>query len=138
VSRSPSPSQSHVRLGSKASFSPSDEDVRYTPVDGHHQGQSARLKRAKLGSEIILRYAISSVQTLKLTSVFGPERLRDWNIGGIAPLRDQNTADPRHVVARIEGAPVPAEFSSESSLCGRSKAVRLRARSGPLSRPGFG
>src|SRR5215213_9064236 len=42
-----------------------------------------------------------------------PEGLGDRHIGSVAPLRDQDAADPRHVVARIEGAPVPAEIGFE-------------------------
>jgi hypothetical protein len=39
----------HFRNGSKASFSPSDEDFRCTPVNGHRQGRSACLKSAMCG-----------------------------------------------------------------------------------------
>src|SRR4029450_4987956 len=42
-----------------------------------------------------------------------PEGLGDRHIGGVAALRDQHAADPRHVVARIEGAPVPADIGLE-------------------------
>src|SRR5215207_5696134 len=42
-----------------------------------------------------------------------PEGLGDRHIGSVAPLRDQDAADPGHVVARIEGAPVPAEIGLE-------------------------
>src|ERR1700729_2605601 len=42
-----------------------------------------------------------------------PERLGDRDIGGIAPLCDQHPAYPRHVVARIEHVPVPAEIGFE-------------------------
>ena len=52
--------------------------LRFTPMNGHRQTASAGPKSAKLGNEIILRHAISSVQTLKLTSVFGPNV---WVIG---------------------------------------------------------
>src|ERR1700730_7197860 len=41
------------------------------------------------------------------------ERLGDRNIGGIASLRDQDTAYPRHVVARIERIPAPADIGLE-------------------------
>src|SRR5438034_11296395 len=41
------------------------------------------------------------------------EGLGDRNVGGIASLRDQDAADPRHVVAGIEGVPVPAEIGFE-------------------------
>src|SRR6478735_4923178 len=39
-----------------------------------------------------------------------PERLGDRDIGSIAPLRNQDATDPRHVVARIEGAPMAADI----------------------------
>src|SRR5258708_17944792 len=39
------------------------------------------------------------------------ERLGNWNVRGIAALGDQDTADPRNVVARIEGVPAAAEIS---------------------------
>src|SRR5207244_5436197 len=42
-----------------------------------------------------------------------PKGLGDRHIGSVAALRDQDAADPRHVVARIEGAPVPAEIGFE-------------------------
>src|SRR3954471_24986249 len=42
-----------------------------------------------------------------------PERLGDRNIRGVAALRDQHAADPRHVVARIEHLPAPAEIGLE-------------------------
>src|SRR6185369_3645300 len=42
-----------------------------------------------------------------------PEGLGDRHIGSVAPLRDQDAADPGLVVARIEGAPVPAEIGFE-------------------------
>src|SRR5438105_14220943 len=42
-----------------------------------------------------------------------PEGLGDRHIGSIAALRNQDAADPRNVVARIEGTPVPAEIGFE-------------------------
>ena len=42
-----------------------------------------------------------------------PEGLGDRNVGGVAPLRDQDAADPRHVVARIEHLPVAADIGLE-------------------------
>src|SRR5882724_3121776 len=41
------------------------------------------------------------------------EGLGDRNVRGIAALRDQDAADPWHVVARIEHAPVPADIGFE-------------------------
>src|SRR6266581_1880701 len=38
------------------------------------------------------------------------ERLRNWNVRGIAAVSDQDAADPRDVVARIEGVPVAADI----------------------------
>lgn len=43
----------------------------------------------------------------------GSERLRDRDVRGIAPARDQHAADPRDVVARIEGVPVAADIGLE-------------------------
>src|SRR5712672_4758792 len=43
----------------------------------------------------------------------GPEGLGDWNVCGIAALGDQDAADPRNVVARIEGVPVAADIGFE-------------------------
>src|SRR5258706_16113036 len=42
-----------------------------------------------------------------------PEGLGDWNVCGIAALGDQDAADPRNVVARIEGVPVAADIGLE-------------------------
>src|ERR1700741_2444457 len=39
-----------------------------------------------------------------------PESLRNWNVRGIAALGDQDAADPRNVVACVEGVPVAAEI----------------------------
>src|SRR5258706_15378415 len=42
-----------------------------------------------------------------------PEGLGDWNVCGIAALGDQDAADPRNVVARIEGVPAAADKGFE-------------------------
>jgi hypothetical protein len=42
-----------------------------------------------------------------------PEGLGDRNVCGIAALGDQNAADPRNVVARIEGVPAAADIGLE-------------------------
>src|SRR5258708_6273688 len=42
-----------------------------------------------------------------------PEGLGDRHIGGIAALRYQDAADPRHVVARIEHVPASADIGLE-------------------------
>jgi hypothetical protein len=39
----------------------------------------------------------------------GSEGGGDWHIRGVAPAGDQNAADARLIVARIEGAPRAAE-----------------------------
>jgi hypothetical protein len=39
-----------------------------------------------------------------------PESLRNWNVRGIAALGDQDTTDPRNVVAWVEGVPVTRWF----------------------------
>lgn len=53
--------------------------MRPDQMGGRHPESQGNLRlRAKLGSEIILRQAISSVQTLKLINVFGPNV---WVIG---------------------------------------------------------
>src|ERR1700726_4637890 len=42
-----------------------------------------------------------------------PESLGNWNVCGIAALGDQDAADPRNVVARIEGVPAAANIGLE-------------------------
>src|SRR6185437_844677 len=42
-----------------------------------------------------------------------PECLGDWNVGGVAASRDQDTTDPRNVVARIERVPAIADIGFE-------------------------
>src|SRR5713226_4095669 len=42
-----------------------------------------------------------------------PEGLGNWNVCGIAALGDQDTADARNVVARIEGIPAAADIGFE-------------------------
>src|SRR5271166_5461173 len=39
----------------------------------------------------------------------GSERVDEWNIRGVATSRDNDPTYPRHVVARIESPPAPAE-----------------------------
>jgi hypothetical protein len=39
----------------------------------------------------------------------GTERVAERDVGGVAATRDQHSADPWRVVARIEGMPLPAE-----------------------------
>src|SRR3982750_558052 len=41
------------------------------------------------------------------------ESLGDRNVGGVAALRDQDAADPRHVVARVEHVPASADIGFE-------------------------
>ena len=41
------------------------------------------------------------------------ERGHDRDVGRVAPARHQDAADARHVVARIEGVPAPAEIGLE-------------------------
>src|ERR1700733_11743963 len=43
----------------------------------------------------------------------GTERLGDRDIGSIAPLPEQDTADPRHIVPRVEHLPSPADIGLE-------------------------
>src|ERR1700688_3121263 len=38
-----------------------------------------------------------------------PESLGNRNVGGVAALGDQDAADPRYIVARIEGVPAAAD-----------------------------
>ena len=53
------------------------------------------------------------------------ESLDNWNICGIAALGDQDAADPRNVVARIEGVPMAADVSLEPA--GKiSRGIRRR------------
>ena len=42
-----------------------------------------------------------------------PEGLGDWNVCCIAAPGDQDAADPRNVVARIEGVPAAADIGFE-------------------------
>ena len=44
------------------------------------------------------------------------ERVDERNIGGVAPARDQDAADARHVVAGVEGVPLAAEEASNQAL----------------------
>jgi hypothetical protein len=61
--------------GQKASFSPSDEDFRCTPVNGHRHGRSACLKRADSVEEVGSSFVVSA--TVPRTS------WRGWPHAGI-------------------------------------------------------
>src|SRR5258708_33912995 len=67
------------------------------------------------------------------------ERLGNWNVRGIAALGDQDTADPRNVVARIEGVPAAAEISLKpAGKIPRGEGRRhpdVTENAGPLSPP---
>ena len=45
-----------------------------------------------------------------------PERVDQRNVGGVASARDQDTADARHVMARIERVPFAAEIRLEPGV----------------------
>jgi hypothetical protein len=50
---------------------------------------------------------------LKADQGVWPEGLANWNVCGIAAPGDQDAADPRNVVARIEGVPAAADIGFE-------------------------
>ncbi len=74
---------------------------------------------------------ISSVQTLKLTSSFGPNVCVIGTSQRIAPLRDQDAPLPRHVVAGIEGVPAAADDRPRTTRRNRPRprAAACRRRS---------
>ena len=82
------------------------------PLRGaHHHQMSATEWRGPSHDHAL--YSTWSVQTLKLDQRVGAEGVRDRHVGGVAALADQDAADARHVVARVEGVPAAAEIGLE-------------------------
>ena len=87
-------------------------------IGGHHSCSAA------MGLET------SSVQTLKLTSVFGPKGMGNRHVSCVAAFSNQNAADPWHVVAWVKCVPPPAKIGLEP----RGKIHRQKL--GPISKRG--
>ena len=70
---------------------------------------------------------VSSVHDAERLEDVRTERVDERNIGGVASTRDQDAADARHVVARVEGVPLAAEEHVEPGVEIHRRRVRRHA-----------